>query len=185
MRTFPNAVSEDDPLFEAELRRTFVKFSSKIYLMKIHSSAFKAGASIPKIYTQNGANQSPPLSIEDVPTSAKSLTLIVEDPDAPKGTVTHWILFDFDPKTSEILEGQVPPNSRQGANVKNEPHYTGPKPPSGEHRYFFKLSALDTKLNLPNGAVRAEIEKAMQGHVIASAELMGRYAAPAAVAASA
>src|SRR5882724_10431355 len=101
----------------------------------------------------------------------------MDDPDAPKGTFTHWVLFNVDPKLSEIREGEVPPGALQGTNSRNEAKYMGPKPLYGEHRYFFKLFALDDKLDLPNGATRGEVEKALQSHVIETAQAMGRYSA--------
>ena len=146
--------------------------------MRISSLAFRDGEHIPQQYSRYGDDKSPPLRIEGVPVNAGSLVLIVDDPDAPRGTFTHWIVFDLDPKTAEIGEDHAPENARQGANDWGETQYGGPRPPSGEHRYFFRLYALDTKLNLLRGSDREQVEKAMQGHVIAEAELMGRYAAP-------
>jgi len=145
--------------------------------MKIYSPSFETGGFIPITYAQLGSNVSPPLSIGNVPSKAKSLVLIMDDPDAPKGTFTHWVLFNIDPKISEIREGEVPVGGLQGTNSRNEARYTGPKPPYGEHRYFFKLYALDDRLDLPNGATRAEVEKSLQSHVIETAQTMGRYAA--------
>ena len=144
--------------------------------MKISSAAFENGASIPATYAKDGDNESPPLTFADVPSNAKSLLLIVEDPDAPRGTVTHWVVFDIDPKAHETSAGAVPSGGVQGKNVHNEPGYTGPRPPDKEHRYFFRLSALDTKLNLAAGSPRTDVERAAQGHVLATAELMGRFA---------
>ena len=146
--------------------------------MRISSLAFRDGEHIPQQYSRYGDDKSPPLRIEGVPVNTASLVLIVDDPDAPRGTFTHWVVFDLDPKTVEIDEDHAPENARQGANDWAETQYGGPRPPSGEHRYFFRLYALDTKLNLPRGSDRERIENAMDGHVIAEAELMGRYAAP-------
>jgi Raf kinase inhibitor-like YbhB/YbcL family protein len=155
--------------------------------MKISSPAFRNGERIPRQYSRQGGDKSPPLDISEVPPKAQSLTLIMDDPDAPRGTYTHWVVFDVDPRKADIAEDQVPENARQGANDWGESGYGGPKPPSGEHRYFFRLFALDTKLNLPPGSPRKEIEQAMKGHVLDQAETMGRYAAdqtqPAAAAA--
>jgi Raf kinase inhibitor-like YbhB/YbcL family protein len=145
--------------------------------MKIYSPSFEIGGYIPTTYAQRGSNVSPPLSIENTPSKARSLVLIMDDPDAPKGTFTHWVLFNVDPKVSEIHEGEVPAGALQGTNSRNEARYIGPKPPYGEHRYFFKLYALDDRLDLPNGATRGEVEKALQSHVIETAQAMGRYAA--------
>ena len=145
--------------------------------MRITSPAFRDDEHIPRHYTGDGEDKSPPLRIEDVPVNTSSLVLIMDDPDAPLGTFTHWVLFDLDPKTEEIAKGHVPPKARQGATVWGGVGYGGPKPPSGEHRYFFRLYALDEKIDLPRGATRLEIENAMRDHVIDTAELMGRYAA--------
>jgi Raf kinase inhibitor-like YbhB/YbcL family protein len=145
--------------------------------MNLSSPSFESGGYIPATYAQFGNNVSPPLSIENVPSKARSLVLILDDPDAPKGTFTHWVLFNVDPKISNIREGEIPRGALQGLNSRNEAKYIGPKPPYGEHRYFFKLYALDDRLDLPNGATRAEVEKALQSHVIETAQAMGRYAA--------
>jgi Raf kinase inhibitor-like YbhB/YbcL family protein len=145
--------------------------------MRITSPAFRDGEYIPRQYSRNGEDKSPPLRIEQVPTGTRSLVLIMDDPDAPGATFTHWIVFDLDPKTTEIGEDHAPENARQGTNDYGETQYGGPQPPSGVHRYFFRVFALDTKLNLPRGAERIEIEEAMHGHELDSAELMGRYAA--------
>jgi hypothetical protein len=125
-----------------------------------------------------GENISPPLSIRDVPEATKSLILIVYDPDVPKdlkpdGNFDHWILFNIPPQTRDIAEGASPGVS--GVNTRGEMKYTGPNPPYGEHRYFFKLYALDTILELAPGANRTEVEIEMEGHILAQAELMGRY----------
>ena len=145
--------------------------------MRIISSAFRSGEHIPRQYSRDGDDKSPPLHIEGVPVTANSLVLIVDDPDAPRGTFTHWLVFDIDPKRVEIDEGHAPEEARQGESDWGQAEYGGPQPPSGEHRYFFRLYALDTKLDLPRGASRREIEAAMKGHVLATAELIGRYAA--------
>jgi len=150
--------------------------------MKITSSAFQPGAEIPPTYTQEGENSNPPLAITEVPPQAQSLALIVEDPDTPHGTLTHWIIFNLDPKVGVILDNTVPLGANQGVNLSGRLDYRGPKPPSGTHRYFFRIHALDTRLPLQDGATREEVEQAMKGHVIATAELMGRYTAGSAVA---
>lgn len=147
--------------------------------MRITSLAFRDGEYIPQQYSRYGDDKSPPLQIEGVPTNAKSLVLIMDDPDAPRGLFTHWVVLDIDPKTVWIDEDRAPETpARHGTNSWGETQYGGPRPPSGEHRYFFRLYALNTKLNLPRGSDRERIENAMEGHVIAEAELMGRYAAP-------
>jgi len=143
--------------------------------MRIMSSAFRNHEQIPPEYTRDGADKSPPLHIEGVPLNAKSLALIVDDPDAPDGPFTHWIVFDMDPRRVEIEEGCPPDEARQGRNDWGEEEYGGPKPPSGEHRYFFRLYALNKKLGLPHGATRQQLEAAVKGHVLAKAEWIGRY----------
>jgi Raf kinase inhibitor-like YbhB/YbcL family protein len=144
--------------------------------MRIMSSAFRNGELIPREYTRDAGDKSPPLHIEGVPLMAKSLVLIMDDPDAPRGTFTHWLVFDIDPKRVDIDEDQAPEEARQGKTGWGEDEYGGPKPPSGEHRYLFKLYALDKKLGLPQGSTRQQIEAAMKGHVLATAEFLGRYA---------
>jgi Raf kinase inhibitor-like YbhB/YbcL family protein len=148
--------------------------------MRLTSSAFKDGGIIPSRYTCEGANISPPLTISDVPAHAKSLVLIVDDPDVPKHLRAdqnwdHWIIFNMDPATQQILETLGPKSGLKGTTTYGHTRYGGPCPPDREHRYFFKLYALDIMLNLKEGAVKKEIEKAMQGHITASAQLMGRY----------
>jgi Raf kinase inhibitor-like YbhB/YbcL family protein len=145
--------------------------------MRISSPAFRNGERIPRQYSRYGQDKSPPLRIEDVPVNATSLVLIMDDPDAPSGTFTHWTVFDLDPKTVDIGEDHAPENARQGINDYGETQYGGPQPSSGEHRYFFRLFALDKKLDLPRGSEREAIEEAMDGRIVAEAELMGRYAA--------
>ena len=144
--------------------------------MKITSPAFAEGGAIPREYSRDGGDKSPPLHIEGIPGAAKSLVLIVDDPDAPGGTYTHWVLFNVDPKTKEIHEDCPPVMATQGRNDWGDVGYGGPKPPSGEHRYFFRLYALNTVLALSRGAKRAEIEKNMSGNILEEAELMGRCA---------
>ncbi len=147
--------------------------------MILESSAFANDGSIPPRYSKAGGNVSPPLSIRDVPREAKSLVLIVDDPDAPRGLVTHWVVFNIVPGTW-FAEGQPPKGARQGKNTHGEAKYMGPAPPDREHRYFFRLSALDRMLELKEGATREEVEAAMRDHVCASAEWMGRFAPQAA-----
>lgn len=146
--------------------------------MKIESSAFSNGAHIPHAYSRYGDDKSPPLMFKDVPPNARSLALIVDDPDAPHGTFTHWLVFNLEPTTEGLRENCRVMDARQGNNDWKEMGYGGPRPPEGEHRYFFRFFALDRKLDLPNGASRAEIDGAMRGHVLAEAQLMGRFATP-------
>jgi Raf kinase inhibitor-like YbhB/YbcL family protein len=150
---------------------------SKESNMRITSPAFAEGEMIPEKYSRDDADLSPPLYIEGVPREAKSLALIVDDPDSPSGNYTHWLLFNMSPSTKEIHEGSAPVMATQGRNNYNEVSYGGPQPPSGEHRYYFKLYALDTVLGLPRGASRAELEEAMRGHILDEAKTMGRFAA--------
>src|SRR5689334_13775976 len=143
--------------------------------MKITSSSFQEGGVIPEKFSKNGQNISPELRIDGAPADAKSLALIVDDPDAPVGLFTHWLVWNIDPKTTEIAEKSVPPGAVQGTNDYPGRGYDGPQPPSGTHRYYFRIIALDKKLDLPSGAKRKELDKAMSGHVIAQGEYMGRY----------
>ncbi|MEK6949864.1 MAG: YbhB/YbcL family Raf kinase inhibitor-like protein, partial [Nanoarchaeota archaeon] len=125
-------------------------------------------------YTCDGDDTNPELNIADVPKNAKSLVLINDDPDAPVGVWDHWIVFNIPPTTNKINKGKEPAGSG-GKNSWGRTGYGGPCPPSGVHRYFFKMYALDTMLNLKEGATKKEIESAMQGHIIAKTELMGTY----------
>src|SRR6266705_4226404 len=143
--------------------------------MKISSSAFKEGGTIPEKFSKNGQNVNPELRIEGAPAEAKSLTLIVDDPDAPVGLYSHWLVWNIDSKTTEIAENSVPKGAVQGTNDYPTLGYGGPQPPSGTHRYYFKIYALDQTLNLRAGAKRKELDKEISGHVIAQGQLMGRY----------
>ena len=142
--------------------------------MKISSSAFSDGQSIPAKYTCDGSDTSPPLAFASIPAGAKSLALVVDDPDAPGGTFDHWIVWNIPNGTTTIAEGQSP-QGIAGRNGFGKNGYGGPCPPSGEHRYFFKLYALDTTLNLQPSSRKADLEKAMKGHILAEAQMMGRY----------
>ena len=143
--------------------------------MKVTSSAFTEGGNIPGKFTCDGPDTSPPLKIEGAPAEAKAVVLIVDDPDAPSGLFTHWLVWNIDPKTESIAEGS-PPGGVEGRNDFGKTGYGGPCPPSGTHRYFFKIFALDQQLNLHAGARRKELDAAMKGHVTGQGELMGRYA---------
>ena len=143
--------------------------------MKITSSAFQQGGNIPSKFTCDGANTSPPLQISDVPSEAKGLVLIVDDPDAPSGLFTHWTAWNISPQTSTVAEGSTP-TGVHGTNDFGKSGYGGPCPPSGTHRYYFKIFALDRELDLPPGAKRGQLDAAMKGRVVAQGELMGRYA---------
>ena len=146
--------------------------------MKLTSSAFKDQGEIPSLYTCEGDNTNPPLSISDVPPNAKSLVLLVDDPDVPKslrgdGMWDHWVLFNIDPHTKKISEKTAP--GICGKNTSGQNKYEGPCPPDRKHRYFFKLYALDIRLTIGAGASKKEVERAMQGHILAEAQLMGHY----------
>ena len=143
--------------------------------MKITSSAFQEGGNIPSRFSRDGQNVNPALRIEGTPSDAKSLLLIMDDPDAPVGLFTHWLVWNIDPKTTEIAEKSVPKGAVQGTNDYSTIGYGGPQPPSGTHRYYFKIFALDQILDLKPGAKRAEVDAAMSGHVIAQGELIGRF----------
>jgi Raf kinase inhibitor-like YbhB/YbcL family protein len=152
-----------------------VAFAAGGAKMKISSSAFQEGGTIPEKFSKNGQNVSPELRVEGAPAEAKSLALIVDDPDTPVGLFTHWLVWNIDPKTIEIAENSPPNGAVQGTNDYPNLGYGGPQPPSGTHRYYFKIFALDRVLDLKSGAKRGEVDAAMRGHMIGQGELMGRY----------
>jgi Raf kinase inhibitor-like YbhB/YbcL family protein len=141
----------------------------------VRSSAFASGGNIPAQFTCKGANTNPPLQFEGIPRGAKSLALIVDDPDAPSGLFTHWLIWNIDPATTQIAEKSVPHGAVEGTSDFGKPGYGGPCPPSGTHRYFFRLFALNQTLDLKMGVKRSALEHAMKGHVIGQGELMGRF----------
>ena len=143
--------------------------------LKISSTAFSNTGMIPAKYTCDVADVNPQLTIEGVPDNAKSCALIVDDPDAPRGMWVHWVIWNIDPLAKEIAEDRVPIGSQQGMNDFRKHDYGGPCPPSGTHRYFFKLYALDSLLTLGKGATKTDLDTAMKGHVLARAELIGLY----------
>lgn len=148
--------------------------------IRVTSSAFEEGGMIPRKYTCDGADISPPLAWTGVPENAKTLALISDDPDAPMGTWVHWVLFNLPASEKGLPEGvptdrELKNGARQGRNDFRHIGYGGPCPPSGTHRYFFKLYALDKALDLPAGTTRAELLQAMEGHILAQGQLMGRY----------
>lgn len=136
--------------------------------MTITSPAFGEGKAIPAQFTCNGMNTPPPLAFRGVPAKAKALALVVTDPDAPNGTFTHWLVWNIPPSSTSVA-GML------GTNDFGNPAYGGPCPPSGEHRYFFTLYALDSELTLPSTARRPDVDQAMKGHIVAQATLTGRY----------
>lgn len=157
---------------------TILNLSAEVFAMdamKISSTAFTQNGSIPPQYTCDGSNVSPPLLIENVPPVAKSLALIVDDPDAPAGTWVHWVVWNIDPAVKEIKEHSLPPGAQEGMTDFRKRSYGGPCPPGGTHRYFFKLYALDTMLTLGPNTTKALLELAMKKHIVAQGELMGRY----------
>ncbi len=144
----------------------------------ISSPGISEGKIVPREFTCDGANASPELVWKDAPAGAKSLVLIVEDPDAPGGTFTHWVVYDIPAATKRIEKGALPSGVKQGLTDFGQARYGGPCPPRGhgEHRYYFILKALDVEsLGIRYGAKRAEVEKAVKGHALAETRLMGRY----------
>lgn len=141
-------------------------------VLNISSAAFTAMGSIPSKYTCDGANVNPPIEISGIPEKTQSLVLIVDDPDAPRGTWDHWIVWNIPPQPN-IAENSIP--GLEGLNDFGKHHYGGPCPPSGTHRYFFKVYALDQMLELPANTRKGALEIAMKGHILAYGELVGRY----------
>ena len=143
--------------------------------IKISSTAFTQNGSIPAKYTCDGLDVSPPLMIENIPPEAKSLALIVDDPDASAGAWVHWVVWNIGPSVKEIKENSLPPGAQEGMSDFRKRGYGGPCPPGGTHRYFFKLYALDTTLTLGPNTNKALLEQAMKKHTVAQSELIGRY----------
>ncbi|MCK4326906.1 MAG: YbhB/YbcL family Raf kinase inhibitor-like protein [Candidatus Diapherotrites archaeon] len=141
--------------------------------MKITSTAFRDMQPIPAKYTCDGNDMSPPLDVSGAPEGTKSLALIVDDPDAPVGVWVHWVVWNL--PAASIPENSLPAGALQGMNSFSKLDYGGPCPPSGRHRYFFKLYALDTKLDLEDGSSEKDLEMAMNGHILAEAQLIGTY----------
>ncbi len=148
--------------------------------MTITSTAFTNNGMIPTKYTADGADVSPPLAFSNAPAGTKTFALICDDPDAPGGTWVHWVLYNL-PAAVKSLPENVPPQPKhangalQGKNDFGKIGYGGPAPPSGTHRYFFRVYALDTELKLSSGATKAQLVKAMAGHILAQGELVGKY----------
>lgn len=148
--------------------------------MKLTSSAFVDNGLIPAKYTCDGADISPPLTWDEIPSETQSLVLIVDDPDAPGRTFVHWVVYDIPPTVNQLPEKivgskNIPSGGVQGKNDFGKLGYGGPCPPSGTHHYFFHLYALDQKLSLATGASKSQIIRVMEGHVLGKAELIGRY----------
>ncbi|HJV36540.1 YbhB/YbcL family Raf kinase inhibitor-like protein [Geomonas sp.] len=142
---------------------------------KLTCPAFNHGSQIPSKYTCDGENTNPHMVIHGVPDRTKSLALVVEDPDAPAGLWIHWVMWNISPEVKEIKEHTVPFGAKEGINTTKHVGYTGPCPPSGTHRYFFRLYALDMKLDLPQTTQRDDLETAMAQHILGTTELMGTY----------
>jgi Raf kinase inhibitor-like YbhB/YbcL family protein len=151
--------------------------------MQVTSSAFQEGTALPKQFTGDGKDVSPALRWTGAPTGAKSFAVICDDPDAPrKEPWVHWVLFNLPADQQDLVEGVpakevLPSGARQGKNDFGNPGYGGPAPPKGKpHRYYFKVYALDTMLDLKEGATKSQLEQAMKGHILAQGQLMGTYA---------
>jgi len=153
----------------------------KVMNLQITSTAFSEGQTIPAKYSCEGSDASPPLKWTNAPANTKSFALIADDPDAPAGTWVHWVLYDLPPNTTGLPEDVaktqfIAGNAKQGLNSWPRLGYGGPCPPPGKpHRYFFKLYALDTMLDLKPGATKKDVKAAMKGHILAEGQLMGTY----------
>ena len=144
--------------------------------LQITSPAFQNNGTIPRQYTCDGKDINPPLMIANCPQGrTKSIALICDDPDAPMGLWVHWVIWNIDPGVKEIKENNMPQGAVQGINDFGKHSYGGPCPPSGTHRYFFKVYALDTMLAISPNSIKAELEKAMKGHILAEGQLVGLY----------
>ena len=143
-------------------------------IMKLTSPAFNNNETLPSEYTCDGEGGNPPLIISDVPENAQSLALIFYDPDAPSGNWTHWSMWNLNPKMTKIAENSVPAGI-EGINSYGDTRYGAPCPPSGTHKYIFKLYALDTLLSLTSRADTKQVEESMQGHILDQTELIGTY----------
>ncbi len=156
-----------------------ILFQGEAWAMKFTSKDFVNEGPIPQIFTCEGEDISPELNWSDVPAKAQSLVMICDDPDAPMGVWDHWLVFNLPPISTglkkAITEKEYPAGTGLGRNSWGRNNYGGPCPPSNVHRYYFRLYALDTKLDLANGATKPQILKAMEGHILAQAELMGKY----------
>jgi Raf kinase inhibitor-like YbhB/YbcL family protein len=143
--------------------------------LKVSSPVFDQKGNLPRKYACDGTNVSPPLKIENIPPQTKSLALVFDDIDAPRGTYVHWILWNISPAVKEIKENSVPDGAVEGTNDFKKQNYGGPCPPSRAHRYVFKCYALDLVLQLDPSSTKEQLEKAMKGHVLSRGELMGSY----------
>lgn len=166
-----------EPTQEEESQETapVPSFEDSMEKLTLSSSAFTHEGNIPSRYTCDGEDINPPLAISNIPEGTQSLALIVDDPDAPVGDWVHWLMWNISPKTEKIGENSVPENAVEGMTDFGRVGWGGPCPPSGVHRYQFKLYALDTILNLPQSTKKRDLEKAMQGHILDEAKLIGLY----------
>ena len=146
--------------------------------MTITSTAFQNNEHIPRDYTCDGENINPPLTFSEVPLEAESLALIVEDPDAPDRTFTHRLIYDMSPGTLQLLQREKPPTGKIGTNDFGQTGYGGPCPPTGIHRYYFILHALSARPHLPDGASRIDVDTAIAGHILETAQSIGLYEKP-------
>ncbi len=160
---------------QARLAAREVVMPDSATAFRLTSPAFADGTSIPKRHTADGEDLSPKLVIAGAPAAVKSFALIADDPDAPVGTWVHWVVWSIPAGVTEIAEGKLPEGAVSGRNSWRRNGWGGPSPPSGTHRYFFKLYALDTVLELPQTTDAAGLERAMKGHVLGQATLMGTY----------
>jgi Raf kinase inhibitor-like YbhB/YbcL family protein len=147
----------------------------KVEGLKLYSPAFENGGKIPRKYSCDGANVSPSLKIENTPMNTKSLALVFDDIDAPRGSYDHWIAWNIDPGSKEIKENSLPEGAVQGVNDFKKRNYGGPCPPRRAHKYVFKIYALDTLLNLNPNGTKKDLEKVMEGHILSRAQLTGLY----------
>ena len=166
--------TDDNKLLKSEGSNNAVKGDENMDIqnIKVISNAFESNGTIPRKYTCSGDNINPPLEFKGIPEKAESLVLILDDPDAPMKIFTHWIVWNIVP-IAKIDEDSIP--GVEGINDFREIGYGGPCPPSGTHRYFFRVYALDKQLGLKAGKSRKELENEMIGHIIAEGELMGKY----------
>jgi Raf kinase inhibitor-like YbhB/YbcL family protein len=151
--------------------------TSPIASLSVTSPAFAEGAAIPRTFSCKGDNVSPPLQWSGVPSDARSVALVVDDPDAPSGTFTHWVVFNIDPQQSSIGEGEVPKGARQAKNSAGHASYDGPCPPSGTHHYRFTVSVLRSPLTVPDGGDTARVVTAIHAKATARGTLTGTFAA--------
>jgi len=163
-------------VYQQGLIAKFQDYITLKHMARLTSSAFIDNGLIPSVYTCDGMAVNPPLDISDIPGTAQSMALLVEDPDAPGMTYTHWVVYNIPSNTISIPEKGIPPNALEGKTSSGNIGYDAPCPPSGTHRYIFTLYVLDVTLALPEGALKEEVIDAMKNHIIDKAQLTGRYA---------